>query len=76
MGLNDRGGQGATGDTGSQWDRVFLLKSRLGKTMTLASVWKGETETGILCCGGLRVHWNAFNVTLPGLSSDTSWLSL
>lgn len=42
--------------------------------MTLASVWKGETETGILCRRVLRVHWNAFNVTLSELSVDTSWL--
>lgn len=48
MGLNDKGGRGAAGDTGSQQDRVFCLKSRLRTTMTRASVWKGETETGIL----------------------------
>lgn len=53
-----------------------LRKAGSEKTMTLAFVWKGETETGILWCGELRVHWNAFNVTLPGLSSDTSWLSI
>lgn len=46
MGLNDKGGRGATGDTGSQWDQIFSLKSRLRKTMTRASVWKGETEPG------------------------------
>lgn len=46
MGLNDWGGRGATGDTGSQWDQVFSLKSRLRKTMTLASVWKGKQRLG------------------------------
>lgn len=76
MGLNDKGGRGATSDTGCQWDRVVSLKSRLRKTITWASVWKGETETGNLCCGLLRAHKNAFYVTLPRLSSDTSWPSL
>lgn len=77
MGLNDRDkGGGGTADSGSQWDRVLFLKPRIRKTMTLASVWKGKTETGILCCEVLRLHRDAFNVTLSQLPSDTLGLSL
>lgn len=44
MGLNDRGGRGATGDTGSQWDRVFTLKSRLRKNNDLGICLEGRNR--------------------------------
>lgn len=54
MGLNDCGGRGATGDTGSQRDQVFLSERQAQKNNDFGICLEGETEAGILCCEVLR----------------------